>query len=362
MFVFLCWAVTLKKDVFSKDLEATLSSYQVLLKLLTKTFLLDDDLPEFKANKKLQTAIDSHRASFTSLQKSLSDARLEVMWNRQIRGRVGEYEDIVKSMQRLAQHVAGLRSSCGIQFERMCNELQGSWKGLKKAKSKKRINNGNLQETWSIRAGYRRRLIESEMRRQKHFEMDAAAAESTETAVAGADTDMKRTHSHASSDHINDSEIETESTALLDFIRTIRQPLKSLAYTCKQTLYHLRRDFTTTTTTTSVSKKSSPSYQTLATNLEKAIALFEMSQLQAVQKSYQQRLQKRCKDGSIDMPGEDLYLVYFFVFNMIEFAREMITLVECIRRWSEAEERASKIHWWQFKLYSGKRANCKCHC
>lgn len=356
--------MTLKRDVFSKDLEATLSSYQVLLKLLTKTFLLDDDLPEFKANKKLQTAIDSHRASFTSLQKSLSDARLEVMWNRQIRGRVGEYEDIVKSMQRLAQHVAGLRSSCGIQFERMCNELQGSWKGLKKAKSKKRINNGDLQETWSIRAGYRRRLIESEMRRQKHIEMDAAAAESTETAVAGADTDMKRTHSHASSDHINDSEIETESTALLDFIRTIRQPLKSLAYTCKQTLYHLRRDFTTnaTTTTTSVSKKPSPSYQTLANNLEKAIALFEMSQLQAVQKSYQQRLQKRCKDGSIDMPGEDLYLVYFFVFNMIEFAREMITLVECIRRWSEAEERASKIHWWQFKLYSGKRANCKCHC
>ncbi|KAI7873761.1 hypothetical protein K492DRAFT_211962 [Lichtheimia hyalospora FSU 10163] len=347
------WPYSAAKKL-NKDLEATLSSYQVLLKLLTKTFLLDDDLPEFKANKTLQTAIDSHRASFTSLQKSLSDARLEVMWNRQIRGRVGEYEDIVKSMQRLAQHVAGLRSSCGIQFERMCNELQGSWKGLKKAnKSKKKSRHGDLQETWSIRAGYRRRLLENEMRRQKNIEMDAAAAESTETIVPGA-TDMNRTHSHASSDHLNDSEVETESTALLDFIRTIRQPLKSLAYTCKQTLYHLRHDFTTPS-----SKKSSPSYQTLATNLEKAIALFEMSQLQAVQKTYQQRLQKRCKGGSIDTPGEDLYLVYFFVFNMIEFAREMITLVECIRRWSEAEERASKIHWWQFKLYSGKRANSK---
>lgn len=54
-------------------------SYKVLLKLLTKTFLLDDDLPEFTANKSLQTAIESHRSSFTSPQKSLQEAKLEVI-------------------------------------------------------------------------------------------------------------------------------------------------------------------------------------------------------------------------------------------------------------------------------------------
>ncbi|KAI9314607.1 Fusaric acid resistance protein-like-domain-containing protein [Dichotomocladium elegans] len=337
----------------NKDLEATLSSYQVLLKLLTKTFLLDDDLPEFKANKTLQTAIESHRTSFTSLQKSLSEARLEVAWNSQIRGRVEEYEGIIKSMQRLAQYVGGLRSSCGIQFERMTNEQEG--KGLRRAKDRLKSSSMSKQrrkrhgETWSIRPGYRRRMLENEMRRQKTI--DDGEHHQHDSIIAAAP--MERTHSYSYSDHQSEGENDAENTTLLDFIRTIRQPLKALAYTCKQTLYHLRSSFTSPAL---CERKQSPSYHTLTQNLEKAIALFEESQLQAAQKSYKHRMKKRSGDTALtELPGEDLYLVYFFVYNLIEFAREMISLVEAIERWSDAGERSRHRHWWQWRYTRKER-------
>ena len=87
---------------------------RILLKLLTKTFLLDTDLPEFTANENLQNAINSHRTSFTSLQSSLEDAKKE-FYNLHIWQHAAEYDTIVSSLQRLAQHIGGLRSSCGLR-------------------------------------------------------------------------------------------------------------------------------------------------------------------------------------------------------------------------------------------------------
>ena len=321
----------------SKDLDATLTSYRVLLKLLTKTFLLDDDLPEFTANKSLQTAIESHRASFTALQKSLKEAKLEVMWNSQVRGRTHEYEQIVKSMQRLAQHVGGLRSSCGLQFERMsAQQLQQAQQDasrkaknrLQRSKDKRKVK--SAEGEWNIRAGYRRRRLENEMRRQKTIQVvsDAEVASMSES-----------------------SDREQESgPALIEFIHTIRQPLKSLAYTSKQTIYNLQFSFVPVTPSARV-KKAIPTYDTLEANLEKAIALFEVSQRQAVQRLHHRRMRQMHRERDDDQdgyaPGEDVFLVYFFVFNMIEFARELITLVRTVREWSEAGEIAKSMHWWK---------------
>lgn len=307
-----------------QDLEATLVSYKVLLKLLTKTFLLDDDLPEFKANNSLKTAIDSHRASFTSLQKSLQEAKLEVIWNRDIRGCTKEYDAVVKSMQHLAQSMGGLRSSCGLQFEllQQDNQSSGSSTGTtspkrkNKAKTpvKKAKKRGN-KETWNIRADHNRRKLEGEIKRQKN-----SCPHSD-----GKEEDVMNLPNHQS--RLNE---EADGT-LIEFIHTIRQPLKSLAYTCKQTILHLQNEF-------SSRPHTGPGYEILKNNLIKAIALFEVSQRQAVKRLNRHRLKHLQKKESF-VPREDVFLVYFFVFNMMEFARELIPLVESVRALSLAKEK-----------------------
>lgn len=273
---------------FRRDLEATLLSYKVLLKLLTKTFLLDTDLPEFKANGSLKTAIDSHRASFTSLQKSLQEAKLEVIWNDEIRGCTTEYDAVVKSMQRLAQSVGGLRSSCGLQFELMQQDQYQP--GTSRAAS------STKKETWNIKADHHRQKFEGEMKRQRD---------------------------HGSS--------KKEESVLTEFIHTIRQPLKSLAYTCKQTILHLQNGFS------SQPRTGGPNYETLKNNLVKAIALFEVSQRQAVKRLNRHRLRYHHQQDYA--PNEEVFLVYFFVFNMIEFARELISLVESVQALSIAKQK-----------------------
>ncbi|KAG2203276.1 hypothetical protein INT47_000196 [Mucor saturninus] len=388
------WPVSAAKKL-KKDVDATLASYRVLLKLLTKTFLLDDDLPEFKANRTLQTAIQSHQASFTALQKSLKEAKLETVWNSEVRGRAEEYDEVIKSMQRLAQHMGGLRSSCGIQFEIMGSEATKQYKETtRKKRTKKQLsklsesplvhasavlfgtkNYGSTTNTsdkkrstaklsqsyvppstlkdtnWNVRAGYRRRKLQDEMRKQKTF-----ASKSDDRFDEFLKKHRQGKYMDSSSSHTPHEEEEAEytGTSLINFIQTIRPPLKSFAYTCKQTLYHLQTSFSTTTTTNTwlprLSKnRSSPSLPVLKANLEKAIALFETAQKQAIKKLYQTRVEYIMNRSSGDesgdhveseaigcVLGEEVILVYFFVFNMTEFARELITLVESVENLKKA--------------------------
>ncbi|KAI8096622.1 Fusaric acid resistance protein-like-domain-containing protein [Halteromyces radiatus] len=344
------WPTSATKKL-QNDLETTLNSYKVLLKLLTKTFLLDDDLPEFKANRILQTAIESHRASFTSLQKSLKEAKLERLWNRQIRGCTDEYDQIVKSMQRLSQHVGGLRSSCGIQFDYINSKDQqgstlrstGNEPISDDTATDKILSPMMTSDTWSIRPGYRRRQLETEMKRQK-----SALAASYMTAPFNFDKE-----SFISSHPGTTKNEKTTEGSLINYIQTIRQPLKSLAYTCKRTIFHLQFRFSTQSSYTSRMKNMTPEFYVLKANLIKAIDLFEISQRHAIQRlqqqhHHQQRTGKTNIHHDVQLlasPEEDIFLVYFFVFNMIEFAQELITLVDAVDRLCYARNYNSS--WWQ---------------
>ncbi|KAK4510949.1 uncharacterized protein ATC70_000058 [Mucor velutinosus] len=338
----LFWPISASKKL-KQDLEATLMSYKVLLKLLTKTFLLDDDLPEFKANNSLKTAIDSHRASFTSLQKSLAEAKLEVIWNDEIRGCTKEYDAVVKSMQRLAQSMGGLRSSCGLQFELMQQDgaknakKPGSSSSPSAASSSRNIKLRKGRETWNIKADHHRRKLEGQIRRQKQQQrqQQQSAFKSKRALTEDEFFQLPNHHSHQNEDPDDDT--------LIEFIHTIRQPLKSLAYTCKQTILHLQNEF-------SSKPRTGPSHETLKSNLIKAIALFEVSQRQAVKRLNKHRLKRHPPPPSSSTsafhswadsyaPSEDVFLVYFFVFNMIEFARELISLVESVEALSIVKQK-----------------------
>ncbi|KAG0151562.1 hypothetical protein CROQUDRAFT_36606 [Cronartium quercuum f. sp. fusiforme G11] len=98
------------------DIDQTLDSFSTLIGMLTKTFLLDDSIYTNQAS--LKEAIDRHHASFTSLKSSLDAASYEFFEPR-IQRSQASYKELVASMNRLAQHLTGLRSGCGLQYELM---------------------------------------------------------------------------------------------------------------------------------------------------------------------------------------------------------------------------------------------------
>lgn len=64
----------------------------------------------------LRKSIDAHRASFTALKTSLGAAKLE-LWDYRIQRTMTNYDQIVASMNRLAQHLTGVRSAVIMERE-----------------------------------------------------------------------------------------------------------------------------------------------------------------------------------------------------------------------------------------------------
>jgi len=100
-----------------KGISSTLSSFSTLLQTLTDTFLLVDNSHQNLVNNvKLHRAVENHQASFTQLKKDLGEAHSE-RFNGRGQGSLKAYEDAVGSLNRLAQHLNGLRGGTRIQAE-----------------------------------------------------------------------------------------------------------------------------------------------------------------------------------------------------------------------------------------------------
>lgn len=102
----------------------TLDSFSTLLTTITQTFLLEEPIRQ-PSQEKLKKAIDGHQASFTALKKHLVEAQSErwfggpgkspIATSRQNLGQA--YDNAVDSLNRLGQHLNGLRSGTTLQFE-----------------------------------------------------------------------------------------------------------------------------------------------------------------------------------------------------------------------------------------------------
>jgi hypothetical protein len=349
------------------NIDASLSSTRVLLKLLTKTFLLDADLPEFTANKTLETALKSHRTSFTALKPALNHAKFE-FYNLEMTHHASGYKKIVESMERLAQHVGGLKSSCGLQVEVM---QQSSGRGQNYGTvppTKETVTSGS--ETFNLKAGPQRKKMESELKREKENNRQQEAAIAAANAAASSssyfdiisNTIVEEEPSSDTNKSNSEKKTDGKEGALVQFIRTVRSPMKSLAYTCKQTMIHLQARIMHNTTQTT------PSFGLMRQNLTKAIELFETSQHQALLKFYQRRFKKHHKNIKTDnlhslfltphIPAEDVFLVYFFVFCLLEFAKELMTLVECVQSvfedMDEADNTTNIFSWTKYLFRRNK--------
>lgn len=111
----------------------TLDSYSTLLPMITRIFLLENDTESHIMDlEKVQRAVENHQNSFTSLEKNLREAKSE--WALTFSSDYGNdyssemlgytnpsgrraYEDAVGCMNRLAQHLNGLRSGTRLQYD-----------------------------------------------------------------------------------------------------------------------------------------------------------------------------------------------------------------------------------------------------
>lgn len=105
------------------NMSKTLDSFSTVLSMLTNTFLLEGGVHKKNHLEKMQRAVENHQSSFTSLQKNLAEARTEWFHRGGEYGVKGEntgkraYEDAVDSLNRLGQHLNGLRSGTRLQYE-----------------------------------------------------------------------------------------------------------------------------------------------------------------------------------------------------------------------------------------------------
>lgn len=114
--VCLClWPQTGTKKL-QDDMHKTLDSFSTLLSTLICSFLLEE--PPTKSREKLHQAVQNHQTSFKSLKTNLLDAKTEMIPNSATSDTISKaYEDAVDSMNRLAQHLNGLRSGSNFQYD-----------------------------------------------------------------------------------------------------------------------------------------------------------------------------------------------------------------------------------------------------
>ncbi|CEP18223.1 hypothetical protein [Parasitella parasitica] len=364
------WPMTATKKLRT-NIDSSLSSTRILLKLLTKTFLLDADLPEFTANKTLETALKTHRTSFTTLKPALKDASLE-FYNLEMQYHAKGYETIVSSLERLAQHIGGLKSSCGLQVEVMqqatvptpasqvtgYGAINNSSTAISTANEASSTTATSKKETFNLKAGPQRKKMECELKRERQ-KQDQSSSSATEAAAAPSD------YFSMLSDGAS-TKFDKKEGALVQFIRTVRSPMKSLAYTCKQTIVHLQARFTQRTTHTT------PSFRLMRQNLASAIQLFELSQHKALLRFYKRKTKKQQRKNlrSDELhklflqekhnAADDVFLVYFFVFCLLEFAKELMTLVESVQyvfEDMEESDQSDRVFPWIRYLFKRKTNN-----
>ncbi|EKM80929.1 hypothetical protein AGABI1DRAFT_56115 [Agaricus bisporus var. burnettii JB137-S8] len=291
------------------NMAKTLGSFSTLLSTLTKGFLLDNEnFIQRTGIEKVQKAVDDHQNSFTSLKKNLAEAKKEWLDGGE-RGNAGvlgivplsknrrkcAYEEAVDSLNRLGQHLNGLRSSTRLQYE------------LTKAGVHK------------IRKGKAIHIADQNLSFDEGL-MLAAAAE-----MFG---------------------------ALVD---EVGPPLKALLVTCTTTLGQLRESFLRSQTEHDHTRDSSrpPEFVELAEGIEKALGRFESTSNHALLRLYKRSdlpdltsasfassSQHSSHTPRVDErnilltqhENEHVFLVYFFIFTLQEFAIELVSLVDAMER------------------------------
>ncbi|KZT10938.1 uncharacterized protein LAESUDRAFT_643293 [Laetiporus sulphureus 93-53] len=314
------------------SMTRTLQSFSTLLQMLTETFLLEEPLHHL-SGEKLQKAAESHQASFTSLKKHFVDAQSEWMFGgpkkargneaHDIRESAGQaYEDAIGSLNRLGQHLNGLRSGTTLQSELIKAESDG--RVVLKNRSVKPRKSSRILEGLAVDGQYKEEAL-------------SAVPEGDEEAAI----------------------LQAAATMFGDLMDDLGPPLKALSATCTTTLKRLREAVAQPSAAAPGGPVQPLEFQQLMDNIQRALYTFESTSNHAVMRLYRSHnmsgLQSRDSYSAVSDDnqlltggdGESVFLVYFFIFTLQEFAKELISLVDALQRLYVAEKaRKARQSWW----------------
>lgn len=357
------------------DIVRNLRGFSTLLRVLTKTFLLEDPSNFHFKSDRIKRAIDDHHDSFTSLKKNLEEAKLESLFDLRMRGMSAKYVVATDSLNRLAQHLAGLRSSCGLQHQIMAARRE------------------------AVRATREAAPDSSRAEHQESTSQDSTTARPTKSRPAS----TRLAHMFESEPALEPSSQNGKANAFEDFIASVGPHMRSLVFSCCRTLRGLRSTFVARDSTV-VSELKPPctdqnggstgtwynsgatstgayvpgsSFDGLHNDISKALRRFQHEQTVAIKRIYTMEPKKMAQkldgdeivqstedgEGAVsslmqDKQGdEDVFLIFFFVFNLEEFAKELEVLVEALEEIRQAEERIALARqtstWMRVRLFGG---------
>ncbi|KAF8161056.1 Fusaric acid resistance protein-like-domain-containing protein [Crassisporium funariophilum] len=308
------------------SMTTTLESFSTLLPMITRIFLLENGSDSHSADmEKIQRAIENHQNSFTSLQKNLREAKTEwslmrgitegrhefgtARTNSDITGR-RSYEDAVDCLNRLAQHLNGLRSGTRLQHDFTKAGVKHSSRDTGKGKSvESDANQGTEDEATLLRAA---------------------------AAIFG------------------------------DLVDELGPPLKALSSASTFTLNRLMDVcmYSGNPKPSALNQMQPHEFSELVEGIEAALVRFESTSNHAVLRLYRRSDPSNPRPTSpthsetgpafgqtnkflTESDNEHVFLVYFFIFTLQEFAKELISLVDAIERIYYYEQQILHLEpWW----------------
>ncbi|EGO00416.1 hypothetical protein SERLA73DRAFT_52646 [Serpula lacrymans var. lacrymans S7.3] len=306
-------------DNLQANMTKTLDSFSTLLEMITSSFLLEEPLHQ-PSYKKLQSAVENHQSSFTSLKKNLGEAHSE--WFNGLSGRGSKdsrraYEDAVDSLNRLAQHLNGLRGGTRLQYE--LTKAQGVGKVVLK----------------SPRAAGK-----------KHQSISSNGKMTDGVRPIGDDSD--------------EALLQAAAAMFGDLVDDLGPPLKALSTACTLSLKRLRDAFADIQHARQEHVIQPNDFHEIIDGIERALFTFESTSNHAVLRLYRRSdfsaptsrasVASNAEDNSAltNSENENVFLVYFFIFTLQEFARELASLVDAMRRiYGTEQDRMVRGTWWQ---------------
>ena len=324
----------------------TLDSFSTLLSLLTQTFLLEE--PRGFSSDRIQRAVANHQASFTSLKKSLIEAQSERLFGGP--GRVGEgaqshgssgqaYEDAIDSLNRLGQHLNGLRSGITLQHELIRSHREGKVIFKNSSTNSKGMELGNGKG----------KGISHHLKSPPTDNEEIALLQSAATVFG---------------DLLDDLGPPLKALSVLSFVTYVGccESADNICQThCISTLKRLREAFVQSRNDHSTAMQPAD-FVALADNIERALFAFESTSNHAVLRMYrsgQAVALEHSRSSAASLASENqllmgdesetVFLVYLyasvssvafrtscypysFIFTLQEYARELISLVDAMGR------------------------------
>ncbi|KAH8825581.1 hypothetical protein DL96DRAFT_1711406 [Flagelloscypha sp. PMI_526] len=316
----LLWPTSATKNL-QTNMVKTLDSFRVLLEILTSSFILEDsDAPDTKtrhklSEEKLKRAVEAHQSSFTSLKKNLDEAKSE--WYVIGGGGAPAVDGSSRMHSTRQSYVAG---SSRRHTHHITNDHGGIWDRLWDSHKK--------GEERTSRKAYED-AVDSLNRLAQHL-----------NGLRSGNRLLQQITNEVNFATTHDANAAVD--ALGELVEELSPPLKSLSTTCTNSLKVMKEAQTSAGNSSlnsaagilSDSNITSQAFEDLVSDISRTLVRFDSTSNHALLRMYRRSGQMGNADGNHERPeeGDDVFVVYYFIFTLQEFARELVSLVDAMER------------------------------